>query len=117
MNYLAHLFLAEDNPQSIIGNLLGDFVKGRLEQYKNIYNPEIIAGINISNTFKLLKTITNNDVLTIEINSKEIAELEIENVNSVETYVVVTLSDKIENIACSAFPRCRKKIVCGKCGT
>ena len=32
---------------------------------------EIIAGINISNTFKLLKTITNNDVLKIEINSKE----------------------------------------------
>lgn len=34
----------------------------------------------------------------IEINSKEIAELDIENVNSVETYVVVTLSDKIENM-------------------
>ena len=32
---------------------------------------EIIAGINISNTFKLLKTITNSDVLQIEINSKE----------------------------------------------
>ena len=27
---------------------------------------EVIAGINISNTFKLLKTITNNDVLRIE---------------------------------------------------
>ena len=38
---------------------------------------EIIAGINISNTFKLLKTITNNDVLTIEINSKECMDIEI----------------------------------------
>jgi len=38
---------------------------------------EIIAGINISNTFKLLKTITNNDVLTIEINSKEYMNMEI----------------------------------------
>jgi proliferating cell nuclear antigen len=38
---------------------------------------EIIAGINISNTFKLLKTITNNDVLTIEINSKEHMDIEI----------------------------------------
>ena len=38
---------------------------------------EIIAGINISNTFKLLKTITNNDVLTIEINSKEFMDIEI----------------------------------------
>ena len=38
---------------------------------------EIIAGINISNTFKLLKTITNNDVLAIEINSKEYMDIEI----------------------------------------
>ena len=38
---------------------------------------EIIAGINISNTFKLLKTITNNDVLQIEINSKEFMNIEI----------------------------------------
>jgi proliferating cell nuclear antigen len=38
---------------------------------------EVIAGINISNTFKLLKTITNNDVLKIEINSKEYMNIEI----------------------------------------
>ena len=38
---------------------------------------EIVAGINISNTFKLLKTITNNDVLKIEINSKEFMDIEI----------------------------------------
>ena len=38
---------------------------------------EIIAGINISNTFKLLKTITNNDVLKIGIKSKEFMDIEI----------------------------------------
>ncbi len=38
---------------------------------------EIIAGINISNTFKLLKTITNSDVLSIEITSKEHMNIEI----------------------------------------
>jgi proliferating cell nuclear antigen len=38
---------------------------------------EIVAGINISNTFKLLKTITNNDVLRLEINSKEYMDIEI----------------------------------------
>ena len=38
---------------------------------------EIIAGINISNTFKLLKTITNNDVLSIEIITKEYMNIEI----------------------------------------
>jgi len=37
----------------------------------------IIAGINISNTFKLLKSITNNDVLTICINTKEYMDIEI----------------------------------------
>ena len=38
---------------------------------------EIIAGINISNTFKLLKIITNNDVLQIEITSKEYMDITI----------------------------------------
>lgn len=31
MNYLVHLFLAEDTPPSLLGNLMGDFVKGRLD--------------------------------------------------------------------------------------
>jgi acyl carrier protein phosphodiesterase len=30
MNFLAHLVLAEDTAESLIGNLAGDFVKGRL---------------------------------------------------------------------------------------
>lgn len=30
MNYLAHLFLASDSAESMIGNLAGDFVKGRI---------------------------------------------------------------------------------------
>jgi acyl carrier protein phosphodiesterase len=34
VNYLAHLFLADDTPESLIGNLLGDFLKGLdREQY------------------------------------------------------------------------------------
>lgn len=32
MNYLAHLYLAENNDTSLVGNLLGDFVKGRLNE-------------------------------------------------------------------------------------
>lgn len=32
MNFLAHLFLAEDTADSMIGNLAGDFVKGRLKE-------------------------------------------------------------------------------------
>lgn len=42
MNYLAHLFLADDSDDSLIGNLLGDFVKGRPGPQ---YNAEIVAGI------------------------------------------------------------------------
>ena len=57
---LVDIFLAADN-----------FEEYQCEQ------EEIIAGINISNTFKLLKTITNNDILRVEINSKEYMDLEI----------------------------------------
>ena len=57
---LIDMFLAADN----------------FEEY-HCEHEEIIAGINISNTFKLLKTITNNDVLAIEINSKEFMNIEI----------------------------------------
>ena len=30
MNYLGHLYLAEDNSESLVGSLLGDFVKGSI---------------------------------------------------------------------------------------
>ena len=42
MNYLAHLFLAGDTPESMIGNLAGDFVKGPLHDR---FPPAIAAGI------------------------------------------------------------------------
>ena len=42
MNYLAHLYLAEDTDESRLGNLLGDFVKGRIG---NTYSPGIQRGI------------------------------------------------------------------------
>jgi proliferating cell nuclear antigen len=38
---------------------------------------EIVAGINVSNTFKLLKSITNNDVLMISIDCREFMNIEI----------------------------------------
>jgi acyl carrier protein phosphodiesterase len=31
MNYLAHLYLAEGSPESLVGSILGDFVKGTIE--------------------------------------------------------------------------------------
>ena len=44
-------------------------------------NETVVAGINVTNTFKLLKTISNNDILSFEINNKEILEIKIENGN------------------------------------
>jgi acyl carrier protein phosphodiesterase len=42
MNHLAHLFLARPTPESLIGNLSGDFVKGALGDR---FPPAIRAGI------------------------------------------------------------------------
>lgn len=45
------------------------------EEYTCEHN--ILAGINVSNTFKLLKSITNSDVLVISIDCKEFMNIEI----------------------------------------
>ncbi|MFN6970047.1 MAG: ACP phosphodiesterase [Rheinheimera sp.] len=42
MNYLAHLFFAEDTPHSRIGNLLGDFCRG--VDLKQLH-PQILVGL------------------------------------------------------------------------
>ncbi|MEW6145322.1 MAG: ACP phosphodiesterase [Thermodesulfobacteriota bacterium] len=42
MNYLAHIYLAEDSEESILGNIMGDFVKGSIGDG---YHPEIEKGI------------------------------------------------------------------------
>jgi acyl carrier protein phosphodiesterase len=44
MNYLAHLFLADNTPESLVGAMLGDFVKGAA---KNHYSPVIQRNIEL----------------------------------------------------------------------
>ena len=43
MNFLAHIYLSGNNPKIMVGNFIGDFVKGRnlIEQFE----PEIAMGI------------------------------------------------------------------------
>lgn len=41
---------------------------------------DMVAGINVTNMFKLLKFISNNDTLTIEIKTREFLDIRIENV-------------------------------------
>jgi acyl carrier protein phosphodiesterase len=45
MNFLAHLYLSGNNPKIMVGNFIGDFVKGKnaLEHF----DPEIIRGIEL----------------------------------------------------------------------
>jgi len=42
MNYLAHIYLAEDTEESLLGNVMGDFVKGHIG---GGLHPEIVKGI------------------------------------------------------------------------
>lgn len=44
MNHLAHLLLADGSPESIIGNFLGDFAKGRPE---GRFPPAVVRGIRL----------------------------------------------------------------------
>ena len=54
-------------------NILAD----NFEEYE--CDREIYAGVNITNMFKLLKTISNSDILTIFIDSNEFMDIHIEN--------------------------------------
>jgi acyl carrier protein phosphodiesterase len=42
MNFLAHAFLSGNNPETLVGNFMGDFVKGA--QYEN-YPPDVAKGV------------------------------------------------------------------------
>jgi len=43
MNYLIHLYLSDPEPLCQIGNLMGDFVKGRLEERR--WQPQLLRGL------------------------------------------------------------------------
>ncbi|MFZ6014026.1 MAG: ACP phosphodiesterase [Bacteroidota bacterium] len=45
MNFLAHLYLSGDNTKIMVGNFIGDFVKGRQALEK--FEPEIVVGIEL----------------------------------------------------------------------
>lgn len=57
MNYLAHLFLSGDNKEVMIGNLMEDFVIGRLDHPRNLHiPPKIKVGIQLH---RLIDTFTD----------------------------------------------------------
>lgn len=62
MNYLAHIFLSGDDPQVLIGNILEDFTKGRVEHPRNNkYGNRIKKGLKLH---RLIDTfIDTNDLV------------------------------------------------------
>ncbi len=67
MNYLAHLFLSKNTPDSMLGNLLGDFVKGSVE---GKFPPGIVEGIM---NHRRVDLITDSDA-TVSSSRKLISE-------------------------------------------
>ena len=47
MNFLAHLLLADDSDASRIGNLLGDFTKGPMDELAKRFPAEVTRGIHM----------------------------------------------------------------------
>lgn len=47
VNYLAHLFLANDDPEEQLGSLIADFTRGRIVTLAERYSPGIMHGITI----------------------------------------------------------------------
>ncbi|MEJ1240675.1 ACP phosphodiesterase [Chryseolinea sp. T2] len=45
MNFLAHIFLSGDNPQVMVGNFIGDFVKGK--NHLQQFDDEVVFGIEL----------------------------------------------------------------------
>ncbi len=45
MNFLAHLYLSGENQKIMVGNFMGDFVKGKT--YRQQYDHEIVTGIEL----------------------------------------------------------------------
>jgi acyl carrier protein phosphodiesterase len=51
MNFLAHLYLSGNRTKIMVGNFIGDFVKGR--NLHDRYEPEIVAGIEMHRAIDL----------------------------------------------------------------
>ena len=45
MNFLAHIYLSNEHPKIMVGNFIGDFVKGK--HFSDQFEPEIAKGIEL----------------------------------------------------------------------
>lgn len=66
MNYLAHLYFAGEEKESILGNFLGDFIKGQLDQYN--FSAATQAGIKLH---RKIDKLTDNNIIHL-LNTKQV---------------------------------------------
>ena len=59
MNYLAHLYLSGNNPEIMLGNLIGDYVKGNLDN--SVYTGDILLGLKLH---RAIDTFTDQNPIT-----------------------------------------------------
>lgn len=69
--------LTLDTARSALINIQLD--SNNFEEYTFDSTTPLVAGLNITNTFKLLKSVTNNDTLEIQMNNTDIMNIKIEN--------------------------------------
>ena len=58
MNFLAHLYLARQSEDAMLGSIIGDFVKG---DYTGLYNPVIETEIFVHRKIDLTLTAVSGD--------------------------------------------------------
>ena len=61
MNFLAHAYLSNDNPLLLVGNFMGDFVKGR--DLHERFDPGIANGVELH---RLIDSFTDSHPVVIE---------------------------------------------------
>ncbi|MBL7871888.1 MAG: DUF479 domain-containing protein [Cyclobacteriaceae bacterium] len=61
MNFLAHLFLSGDNAEIMVGNFIGDFVRGK--NFHDQYSPSIALGIELH---REIDEFTDNHLIVLE---------------------------------------------------
>lgn len=59
MNYLAHLYLSGDKPEIMLGNVMGDYVKGNLDN--SDYHGDIFVGLKLHRS---IDTFTDQHAIT-----------------------------------------------------
>lgn len=65
MNFLAHIYLSNDDPKVTVGNFIGDFVKGK--NYADYYERDVARGIELH---RMIDEFTDRHVMVVKSKEK-----------------------------------------------